>query len=284
MRQLDYIAHHGILGQKWGIRRSPAQLGHRTPKPRKLENGKTGDYKNDGETVKETYGKGKTRMIQSRNGETDAYKGKSKLVQIAEYHDKKVAAKKRAEAKENKKKEVIKAERARRKSLGKEGRLIEDYQNKKGMSEEEAIAKASSKVKRDRAVKIGMAAGTAALAAYGAYKVHQLGTDEIARRGGDLTGKILGFKEHMASKAMNAKAEFNVAKQKAKLRDVLPQRENVAQKVLDKYKSHPEITASVSDWVTRDNTASLRFGSKGNSLSDLEEYLERAWPQIIKAS
>jgi hypothetical protein len=288
MRQLDYIAHHGIFGMKWGIRRSPAQLGHPTPKPRKLENGKTGDYKNDGETVKETYGKDKTRMIQSRNGETDAYKGKSKLVQIAEYHDKKVAAKKRAEEKENRKreakKEAKKAEKIRRKSLGKKGRLIEDYQNKKGMSEEEAIAKASSKVKRDRAIKIGMAASAAALTAYGAYKVHQLGTDEIARRGGELVGKILGFKEHMANKAMNAQAEFNVAKQKAKLRDVLPQRENVAQKVLDKYKSHPEITASVSDWVTRDNTASLRFGSKGNSLRDLEEYLARAWPQIVKAS
>lgn len=70
MRRLDYIAHHGILGMHWGVRRTPAQLGHPTPEPRKLESGKTGDYKNDGETVKQTYGKGKTRMIQSRNGET----------------------------------------------------------------------------------------------------------------------------------------------------------------------------------------------------------------------
>ena len=168
--------------------------------------------------------------------------------------------------------------------MGKKGRLIEDYQNKKGMSEEEAIAKASSKVKRDRAIKIGMAASAAALTAYGAYKVRQLGTDEIARRGGELVGKILGFKEHMASKAMNAQAEFNVAKQKAKLRSVLPERENTVKQALEKYKSHPEITASVSDWMTRDNTASLRFGSKGNSLRDLEEYLARAWPQIVKAS
>lgn len=69
MRRLEYIAHHGILGMKWGIRHTPAQLGHRTPKPRKLESGKTGDYKNDGKTVKQTYGKGKTRLVQSRNGE-----------------------------------------------------------------------------------------------------------------------------------------------------------------------------------------------------------------------
>lgn len=32
---MDYIYHHGIKGQKWGIRRTPAQLGHDTPDKKK---------------------------------------------------------------------------------------------------------------------------------------------------------------------------------------------------------------------------------------------------------
>lgn len=285
----DYIAHHGILGMKWGIRRSPAQLGHRTPTPRKLESGKTGDYKNDGETVKQTYGKGKTRLVQSRNGESGSDSGKSKLVQIAEYHDKKRAAKARAEAKEQKRKEAEKeanrAEKERRKALGKEGRLKEDYQ-KKGMSEQEAADAASSKVKRDRYVKIGIAAAATAVAAYGAYKIHKEETDEISRKGGDLVGKILGTKDRAIDSAKSAVNEFQSAKavsqQKAKLKNVLPTRENTMKQVMEKYKDHPEISASVADWVTRDNKASIRFGSVGNSVRDLEEYLSRAWPSIVQ--
>ena len=285
----DYIEHHGILGMKWGIRRSPAQLGHRTPTPRKLESGKTGDYKNDGETVKQTYEKGKTRLVQSRNGESGSDSGKSKLVQIAEYHDKKRAAKARAEAKEQKRKEAEKeanrAEKERRKALGKEGRLKEDYQ-KKGMSEQEAADAASSKVKRDRYVKIGVAAAATAVAAYGAYKIHKEGTDEISRKGGELVGRILGAKDRAIDKVTSAQQEFKVsqavARQKAKLKDVLPARESAMKQAIDKYKSHPEMQASIADWVTRDNKASIRFGSKGNTLGDLEEYLARAWPSIVQ--
>lgn len=290
MRRLDYIAHHGILGMKWGIRRTPAQLGHHTPKPRKLASGKTGDYKNDGQTVKQTYGKGKTRLIQSRND--SPYAGKSKLVQIAEYHDKKVAAKERAKAKIAKQKAVVKeanrTEKQRRKALGKEGRLKEDYQKKKGMSEEEASTAAAKKMKRDKYVKIGIAAGATALTAYGAYKIHKEGIDGIAKKGGNIVGKILGAKEYGVEKARTAKSEYRaakaVAKQKAKLRDVLPDRERTVNKAFDKYSNHPEMAQSISEWMTRDNSFSPRFGNKGNSLSDLEEYLSRVYPTIVKRS
>lgn len=32
--ETDYLAHHGIKGQKWGVRRTPEQLGHAPKKPK----------------------------------------------------------------------------------------------------------------------------------------------------------------------------------------------------------------------------------------------------------
>lgn len=35
--ETDYLAHHGIKGQKWGVRRTPQQLGYPAPVKRKSQ-------------------------------------------------------------------------------------------------------------------------------------------------------------------------------------------------------------------------------------------------------
>lgn len=36
----EYLAHHGIKGQRWGIRRTPEELGHRSPNKRREQRAK----------------------------------------------------------------------------------------------------------------------------------------------------------------------------------------------------------------------------------------------------
>ena len=47
-----YLAHHGILGQKWGIRRTPEQLGYRQ---QKREERKNKLIRSSGSTKSDTY-------------------------------------------------------------------------------------------------------------------------------------------------------------------------------------------------------------------------------------
>lgn len=39
--ETDYLAHHGIKGQKWGVRRTPEELGHVSPGKKKKNSAKS---------------------------------------------------------------------------------------------------------------------------------------------------------------------------------------------------------------------------------------------------
>ena len=38
MNSQSYLMHHGIIGMKWGVRRTPEQLGHRSEKKQEIKN------------------------------------------------------------------------------------------------------------------------------------------------------------------------------------------------------------------------------------------------------
>lgn len=40
------LVHHGVVGMKWGVRRTPAQLGHKPKVTKSKKNGSHPDYKN----------------------------------------------------------------------------------------------------------------------------------------------------------------------------------------------------------------------------------------------
>lgn len=44
----NYLKHYGVLGMKWGVRRTPTQLGHKTKEQKTSEKKKRLDSKNRG--------------------------------------------------------------------------------------------------------------------------------------------------------------------------------------------------------------------------------------------
>lgn len=146
MNEINELQHHGILGMRWGIRRTPEQLGYPPAEPRKTADGKVGTYKTKGHVTDADYGITKSKLAKGDSSNTNSNNKSDK----------------------NKPRELTKFQ----KSLVRVNRK----ENEK-MTQEEAERMA---VYQDRAKKIAIAVAAGALAAgtaYCIYKARQDSTD-----------------------------------------------------------------------------------------------------------
>lgn len=164
--QSDYIKHHGIRGQRWGVRRFQRPDGTLTPEGRR--------HKENLETTKTEYKKLKTKS--TANKVTGIYDTKTEQA----------LSKSRNELyfrKEQVANDKARSEMANREGIGKREQALADKYQKSGMSKEDAELKAYKQAKLEKTLAIAGAVTMAAVTAYGLKKYHDYTTDAVLKAG-----------------------------------------------------------------------------------------------------
>lgn len=182
----EELAHHGIKGQRWGVRRFETEGGHLTA---------AGKQRYDGNPVsakeKAIYADAKAKLKSAKSN----YKKAKKYAGSYDEEDQRkfnnaqgMYDLRRRQASTAK----AKMKMAERDKISKhEQKLIYKYKEK-GMTEEEASLKAYKMAKLEKTLAIAGTVTVAAAAAYGAKKYHDYVTDEVLKSGSISMKRIAG--------------------------------------------------------------------------------------------
>lgn len=187
----DYLEHHGILGQKWGVRRFENKNGHLTAAGlKRYEDGRKvtkAEQKAAGGARAKELEKAKAKTAEAKkafkeaNDKANSTFDQNDLVKARKAQGMMELRKKQESDTKARMKMDERAEKG--KSAGKhEQKLIEKFKEK-GMSQEEAEVAAYKRVKMEKAIAIAAGVTVAAAAAYGAKKYHDYVTDEVLEAG-----------------------------------------------------------------------------------------------------
>lgn len=164
--QSDYIKHHGIRGQKWGIRRFQNKDGTLTPEGKK--------HLDRLSSAKKEYKSAKNKVMFNRSFGIYDHDAENKY---------KYASGKLEFRKQQAKDYQLKQKMADRKDISKREQTLIDKYTKDGMSKEEAELKAYKQAKLEKTLAIAGAVTMTAATAYGLKKYHDYTHDEILKAG-----------------------------------------------------------------------------------------------------
>ena len=204
MSETLYLAHHGIKGQKWGVRRFQNEDGSVTPAGAERYYVNKGQKKAAYDSAKELY-----RNEKKRYRSAVARKGYATTAEEKRYAS---AEREKRYAKEDLQNEKVKERLNKEKKVSKHRQKLIDHYLEKGMSQEEAEIAAYKRARTEKVLAATAAVAVTAIAAYAGYQYYKNNTDKIIEAGTTLARVDSDPTIHDAFYAVRGDNELDKAK------------------------------------------------------------------------